>query len=125
MMSPARLIFPVFIIARYVLIFEVSERVWRLMEEVCLANSGTTHTILRETKFFQSISKNAGSLTTIAGSDTCIIGLGRVTIILPMGTTLVIEEALLYPESTRTLLSFKDIRANGFHVETEEQYGKE
>ena len=39
-----------------------------------------------------------------------------------MGTTLVIKEALLYPESTRTL---KDIRANGFHVETEEEYGKE
>ena len=39
-----------------------------------------------------------------------------------MGTTLVIEEDLLYPESTRTL---KDIRANGFHVETEEEYGKE
>ena len=88
------------------------------MEEVCLADSGTTNTILRETKFFQSISKNAGSITTIAGSDTCIIGSGRATIILPMGTTLVIE-------STRTLLSFKDIRANGLHVETEEEYGKE
>ena len=39
-----------------------------------------------------------------------------------MGTTLVIKEALLYPESTRTL---KDIRANGLYVETEEEYGKE
>ena len=39
-----------------------------------------------------------------------------------MGTTLVIEEDLLYPESARTL---KDIRANDFHVETEEEYGKE
>ena len=48
--------------------------------------SGTTNTILRETKFFQSISKNAGSLTTIAGNDTCIIGSGRATIILPMVT---------------------------------------
>ena len=92
------------------------------MEEVCLAGSGTTNTILRETEFFQSISKNAGSLTTIAGSDTCIIGPGRAIIILSMGTTLVIEEDLLYPESTRTL---KNVRANGFHVETEEEYGKE
>ena len=39
-----------------------------------------------------------------------------------MGTTLVIEEDLLYQESTRTL---KDIHTNGFHVETEEEYGKE
>ena len=37
------------------------------------------------------------------------------------GTTLVIKEDLLYPELTRTL---KDIRANGFHAETEEEYGK-
>ena len=39
-------------------------------------------------------------------------------IILPMGTQLVIEDALLYPDSTRTLLSYKDICLNGFHIET-------
>ena len=44
---------------------------------------------------------------------------------LPMGTTLHIEEALLYTESTRNLLSFKDIRANGFHVETSEEDDRE
>ena len=78
-----------------------------------------------ERNFFQSINKNTGSLTTIAGSDTCIIGSGKSKIILPMGTTLVIEEAFLYLESTRTLLNFKDIRANGLHVKTEKEYGKE
>jgi hypothetical protein len=35
-----------------------------------------------------------------------------------MGTQIVIEDALLYPDSTRTLLSYKDICRNGFHVET-------
>ena len=47
-----------------------------------------------------------------------IVGSGRATITLPMGTQLEIEDALLYPDSTRTLLSFKDIRKNGFHTET-------
>jgi hypothetical protein len=47
-----------------------------------------------------------------------IVGLGRAIIILPMGTQLVIEDALLYSDSTRTLLSYKDIRRNGFHIET-------
>ena len=109
----------------YILIkYFILEHVWCPTEEVCLVDRSTTNTILREIKYFQSISKNAVSLTTIAGSDACIIGSGRATIILPMGTTLVIEEALLYPESTTTLLSFKDIRANGFRVETEEEYGK-
>ena len=36
-----------------------------------------------------------------------------------MGTELIIDDALLYPQSTRTLLSFKDIRSNGFHIEIE------
>ena len=43
-----------------------------------------------------------------------------------MGTTLIINEALLYPEATRTLLSFKDICVNGFHIETyDDDNGKE
>jgi peptide/histidine transporter 3/4 len=96
------------------------------MEETCLADSGTTNTILRETKYFESINKNPGNIMTIAGCGPNIVGSGRATIILPMGTTLIINEALLYPESTRTLLSFKDIRANGFHIETDDDdNGKE
>ena len=35
-----------------------------------------------------------------------------------MGTSLTIEDVLLYPDSTCTLLSYRDIRKNGFHVET-------
>ena len=95
------------------------------MEETCLADSATTHTILRETKYFESIKKSPGSIMTIAGCGSHIVGSGRATIILPMGTTLIINDALLYPESTRTLLSFRDIRANGFHVETDDDNGKE
>jgi hypothetical protein len=54
--------------------------------------------------------KNRGNVLTIAGHDAVIVGSGRATITLPMGTTLVIEDALLYPDSTRTLLSYRDIR---------------
>jgi len=35
-----------------------------------------------------------------------------------MGTQITMEDALLYPDSTCTLLSFRDVRKNGFHVET-------
>ena len=35
-----------------------------------------------------------------------------------MGTQLAIEDTLLYPNPTRTLLSYKDIRRNGFHIKT-------
>ena len=55
---------------------------------------------------------------TIAARDALIVGLGRAIITLPMGTQITIEDGLLYPDSTRTLLSFKDVRKNGFHVKT-------
>jgi peptide/histidine transporter 3/4 len=66
-----------------------------------------------------------GNILTIAGSDAMIVGSGRATIILPMGTQITIEEALLYPDATRTLLSYKDIRCHGIHVETHEENKEE
>jgi len=42
-----------------------------------------------------------------------------------MGTQIVIEDALLYPDSTRTLISYRDIRKNGFHIETHEDNKEE
>jgi hypothetical protein len=38
-----------------------------------------------------------------------------------MGTQVTIENALLYPDSTRTLLSYRDIRKNELHVITHEE----
>jgi hypothetical protein len=87
-------------------------------EELYLVDSCTTNTILKEPKYFQTLKKSKGNVTTIAGCDAIIVGSGRATIVLPMGTQIVIEDALLYPDSTRTLLSYKDIHRNGFHVET-------
>jgi hypothetical protein len=37
-----------------------------------------------------------------------------------MGIQIIIEDALLYPDSTRILLSYRDIQNNGLHVETHE-----
>jgi hypothetical protein len=42
-----------------------------------------------------------------------------------MGTQVTIENALLYPDSTRTLLSYKDIRKNELHIVTHEENNKE
>ena len=42
-----------------------------------------------------------------------------------MGTQITIEDALLYPDSTRTLLSYRGIRKKGLHVETHEDNKKE
>jgi hypothetical protein len=49
-----------------------------------------------------------------------IVGSGRATITFPNGTQVMIEDALLYPNSTHTLISFRDIRKSGLHVCTHE-----
>ena len=62
---------------------------------------------------------------TIVGRDATIVGSGRATIVLPMGTQITIEDALLYPDSKRTLLSHRDIRQNDFHIETHDDNNEE
>jgi hypothetical protein len=81
-----------------------------MVEEMCLVDSCTTNTILRETKYFQTLTKRIKNIWTIAGRDACIVGSRKTTIILSMGTQATIKTALLYLDSTRTLLSYRDIR---------------
>jgi hypothetical protein len=96
-----------------------------MKEEMCLVDSCTTNTVLRETKYFQTLTKRTENILTIAGHDAYIVGSGKATIILPMSTRVTIENALLYPNSTRTLLSYRDIRKNGLHIVTHEENNKE
>ena len=97
----------------------------QMEEEMCLVDSGTTNSILRETKYFQTLTKKNGDILTIAGRDAVIIGSGRAIFTLSMGTQIVIEDALLYPDSTRTLISYRDIRKNGLHIETHDDNKEE
>ena len=87
-------------------------------EELCLVDSATTNSILRELKYFQTLKKMNGDILTIAGRDTVIVGTGRAIFTLSNGTQVTIEDALLYPDSSRTLISYRDICKNGFHIET-------
>jgi hypothetical protein len=94
-------------------------------EEMCLVDSCTTNTILRKTKYFQTLTKRMGNILTIAGRDVCIVGYGKATIILSMDTQVTIDNTLLYPNSTRTLISYRDIRKNGLHIVTHEENNEE
>ena len=44
---------------------------------------------------------------------------------LPNGTRFHINDALYSSKSTRNLLSFKDVRKNGYHIETMNEGNKE
>jgi len=87
-------------------------------DEPCLIDSATTNSILRETKYFQTLLKRTENITTIVSNNGRIVGSGRAIVVLPNGTRIFIEEAFLYPGATRTLLTFKDIRRSGYHVTT-------
>jgi hypothetical protein len=67
-----------------------------MKEEMCLVDSCITNTILRETKYFQTLTKRTRNILTITGRDACIVGSGIATIILSMGTQVTIKNALLY-----------------------------
>jgi hypothetical protein len=55
-------------------------------EELCLVDSCTTNSILREMKYFLTLKRREGNIMTIASQDALIVSLGRATITLPMGT---------------------------------------
>ena len=57
-------------------------------------------------------------MNTISGSAKLIEGFRRANILLPGGTKIHIDDALYSIKSQRNLLSFKDIRRNGYHIET-------
>jgi hypothetical protein len=53
----------------------------------------------------------------ISGISNLIEGSGRACILLPEGTKLIINDALYSSKFRRNLLSFKDIRRNGYNIE--------
>ena len=86
--------------------------------DACLADCATTHTILRDKKYFSNFTLAQSNVHTISGPVNLIKGSSKATILLPEGTKLQIEDALYSNKSSRNLLSFKYIRRNGYHIET-------
>ena len=81
--------------------------------DICLADSATTHTFLRDQKYFSHITLVEANVNTISGLADLIDGSGRATtIMLPSGTIFHINDGLYSVKSRRNLQSFKDIRHN-------------
>ena len=56
--------------------------------DTCLVDCDTTHTILRDKKYFSNLTLVQSNVNTISGPIDLIKGSGRATIILPSGTQL-------------------------------------
>ena len=79
--------------------------------EVALLDSATTHMILRNLLFFSFIGNNIEAwqvcqVHTIAGRRDFKFHKGQATIVLPGGTTLLIDRAMYAPSAHRSLISF-------------------
>jgi len=93
--------------------------------DLCIADSASTHTILKDEKYFSQLRMGEEYVHTISGRNKIIKGSGRASIILQKGTIININGALYSPLSHRNLLSFRDIRLNGYHIETKDMDNKE
>ena len=62
-------------------------------EEICLVDSCTTNTILREVRYFPTLTKREGIILIITLRDAMLVGLEKATITLLMGTQINIMEA--------------------------------
>jgi len=97
--------------------------------DVALLDSGSTHTILTNPKFF-SFRNNEKSwqhcqIVTMAGSRTMRFREGRATVVLPGGFPLICENAMYAPDAPRSLISYRDLRARKIHISTEKERGEE
>ena len=82
-------------------------------------------TILRDKKYFSNLTLVSFNVQTISSPVDLIKGSGRATIVLPNGTKFQIDDALYSNKSNQNLLGFKDIRRNGYHIETMNHNGNE
>lgn len=81
-------------------------------EDMCLADSATTHAILKIKRYFYNLVNRKTDVSTITDTSKIIEGSGRANMLLRGGIILHIDNALYSPKSHKNLLSFKDIRLN-------------
>ena len=86
-------------------------------KDVCLLDSATTHSIFKDKNYFSSMTLRKANVHTISGLIKMIDGFGNAIIMLPNGTILHIEDALLSTKTKKNLHSFKDVRCNGYNLE--------
>ena len=117
-------IFDFFLLFTLCLVFLVISKIHVLFglkmneDDVCLADYATTHTILRDKRYFLELTLIKANVSTISSITNLVEVSGIVNITLPNGTRFHINDTLYSSKSRRNLLKFKDIRRNGYHIET-------
>ncbi|CAN1347025.1 hypothetical protein LINPERPRIM_LOCUS40963 [Linum perenne] len=63
---------------------------------MCIIDSASTHTILKDKKYFSYLVMREANVSTISGSTNLIKGFGRANVLLHGGTKMHIEDVLYY-----------------------------
>ena len=63
-------------------------------KDICLVDSATTHTILKNRNFFSNIVFDTHKVSTIAGPAHIIEGYGKANLMLPNGTQIYVQNTL-------------------------------
>ena len=88
------------------------------MDDVCLTDCATMHTILWDKRYFLELTSTKANVSIMFGIINLIEGSEKTNIMPPNGTRFHINDVLYFSKSKRNLPSFKDIRRNGYHIET-------
>jgi hypothetical protein len=97
---------------------EDSSRAMISIRDECLVDSETTNTILKSKKYFSQLSHAEIHVNIISNISNLIEGSRRSYLLLHEGIKLIINDTLYSSKSRKNLLSFKDIRRNGYHIKT-------
>ena len=87
-------------------------------EDLCILDSGTTHTILKHKKYFSNLKSTNVIINTILGLAYLIEGHEKANFALPNGTKLFINDILFSLKSKRNLLSFNDMYLHGYEIKS-------
>ena len=90
--------------------------------KIALLNNASTYTVLQDHAYFEFKTQNEPwqtcDLVIIAGKRNFKFCEGRAGVILPGGAPFICERAMYAPDAPRSLISYRDLRANDIHVST-------
>ena len=87
-------------------------------DDECLVDYVTTYKILLDKRYFLELTLTKANVSTISRTTNLVEGFGRANLMLTNGTRSHINDALYSSKYRRNFLNFKDIRRNGYHIET-------
>ena len=86
--------------------------------DICIPDSGTTHTILKHKRYFSDLKPTKTIINIISCPVELIEGTDKASFILSNRTKFFIKDALFSPKSKRNLLSFNDIYLHGYDTQS-------